>query len=55
MKIDETIKNLELSADTWQDAFTDKELRQIAKWLRELKKLRKQVKHCKSERKNNEH
>lgn len=47
MKLDETIKSLELSADTWQDPFTDKELRQIAKWLKELKKLREFKKHCK--------
>ncbi len=46
MKLDETIKSLELSADTWQDPFTDKELRQIAKWLKELKKLREFKKHC---------
>lgn len=43
MRLDETIKKLDLASAYWKDPFTDEDRRQIAKWLKELKSLRKEV------------
>lgn len=48
MRLDKMIKEIDLCIDTWHDGFSDKDLNQLSKWLKELKKLRKQVKHCKA-------
>ena len=44
MRLDEAIEFLEDSAETWNE----KRFKRISKWLKELKELRKQVKHCKA-------
>ena len=46
MTLDKMIKEINLCIDTWHDGFSDKDLKRLSKWLKELKKLREFKRHC---------
>ena len=48
MTLDRMIKEIDLCVDTWHDGFSDEDLKRLSKWLKELKRLRKEVKNRKA-------